>query len=683
MNFGDLSRPERLRRLMAVWVAPVVLFAVNAAIAAKLFRLEYSANFGSNEGQFIALTRGVARYLGDLSWWPEWSCGLPFVNTYLPLVHTSAGVWSRLSGVSAALAYHQTAAMFFCIAPVFVYWMARRMTGKAVTSFLAALLFTAFSPCALLPAFRVDLGSLWNLRRLQILAFYGEGAHTAAIAFLPLALLFLFLVAERATWKRSLFAGVFLGLTVLSNAFGAVILACGAAALLATAPARRFWRVAAAFVIVAALAYCWISPALPPSVVAAIRANSPTVDGDYRFNTLSAVGAALLAAGFALAWLVSRAWRAHLRFFLLFAWLMSGIVILGVMAHIYVVPQPHRYQIAMDLSLCLLAVFGAAELIERFAPRAAVCVAIAATIFLGVQARHCVRYGRGLIQSADPTKTAMYRATRWLEDHKPGQRSMVSGSYSFYTNDFSDVPQMHGGQDPMLPGFMIRVAVFTLYSGMNTGARDAEISTTWLKALGARSVVVPGPHSEETYKPFANPRKFDGVLPVLYREGDDTIYEVPARSASLAHVMEPGDIVRHEPVNGLDTPELERYVAAMDSPRYPEAQFRWTSRHSAVIDARIAPGQMVSVQETFHPGWRATVDGRAQEVAPDGLGFLTVKPACQGPCRIALTFDGGPERGLTTALSLLAVFAVAISGVASGRRRKRGDVERKPGELRS
>ncbi len=250
ISIAFLDSP-RFRRAVTWYLAPVAILILNAAIAGRLFKLEYSANFGSNEGQFIAIARGVAHHLGDLSWWPEWSCGLPFQNTYLPLFGIKAGMLSWLTGESAALAFHQTGAAFFCIGPVFLYLLGLALTRKPVASFLAAALFSVFSPCALIPAYRADLGSLWRLRRLQVLAFYGEGPHTAAIALLPLAILFLYLVAERATWRRSALAGFFIGLTVISNAFGAVILAAATISLLATAPAKRFLRAAAAFTVIA------------------------------------------------------------------------------------------------------------------------------------------------------------------------------------------------------------------------------------------------------------------------------------------------------------------------------------------------------------------------------------------------------------------------------------------------
>jgi len=656
------SKP-RLQYLATWWIAPLALLLLNVWIAGRLFHVEYSANLGSNEGEFIAIARGVANHLGDLRWWPEWSLGLPFQNTYLPLLQAVVGVFSRISGHSPALSFHQVSAAFFCLGPAFLYLMACAMTRMPWASFLAAAAYSAFSPCALLPAFRTDLGGLWNLRRLQILAFYGEGPHTACLALVPLAILFLYLAIDRGKLWHKVLAGVFLGAAVLANAFGAVILAAAVAALLASERTERFWRNLMLAATIGVLTYCWISPFAPPSVISAVRMNSPTVDGDFRFTMRSAAGVALLAGGFALAWWIARKGRApaHVRFFLLFAWLMTGTVALGSLAQVYVVPQPHRYQIAMDMSLCLLAVFGGAEAVRRISRRALTTAAVVLTLALAVQARHAIRYAHGQIRSTDAAKSSMYKLTRWMDANLRGARVMVGGSYSFYFNDFSDTPQLHGGQDPMLPNFMLRIAVFTIYSGMNAGARDGEIATLWLKALGAHAVSVPGPRSDEVYKPFVDPRKFEGLLPVLWREGDDTIYGVPSRSDSLAHVMAAGDLVRDPPVNGLDTAQLEKYVAALDAPAYPEAKWRWTSRHSAVIDATLAPGQVISTQVTYTPGWRAS----SAEVTQDGLGLLVLKPTCQGPCEIALTYDGGIEWRITCFLSLAAMLLVLCLAVVS------------------
>src|SRR5207302_3343542 len=167
------------------WMAPHVLFPLfvllaNVLIIRKLFFVEYSAYLESNEGTFIAIARQIASHPWDLQWFPQWECGLPFQNTYLPLLHYVVGWFSRLTGRSPALSFHQVSGAFYCAGPVLVYYMSRSMTGKSGVSFLASIAYSVLSPCAwLVPAIRTDLGDLWNLRRLHVLGHYGEAPLTA------------------------------------------------------------------------------------------------------------------------------------------------------------------------------------------------------------------------------------------------------------------------------------------------------------------------------------------------------------------------------------------------------------------------------------------------------------------------------------------------------------------------
>jgi hypothetical protein len=642
---------------------PLVLLALNVAISGKLFGVEYSAYLESNEGTFIAIARQIAAHPGDLLWWPFWDCGLPFQNTYLPLLHLLVGFFSRITGHSPALSFHQVTAAFFCLAPGCAYLMAMGMTGKPIASFFAALAYSVISPCALLiPAIRRDVGGALSLRRLQILAFYGEGPHTASLAFIPLAILFLYLAITRGRLWQKILAGVFMSAAVLANAFGAVILAAVVLALLAIYATERLWSNAILFLTIGGLAYGWICPLLPPSVIAAIRKNSPTVDGDYAFTLRSATGVAILAIGFLALWFLAARWirSQHVRFFLLFAWLVTGIVALGVLWRINVVPQPHRYQIAMDLALCMLVAFGAAELLVRAGRRTSMVFGTIALLALGIQSRHAIRYARHLIRSTDITQTSPYRIAQWAQANMGGARVMISGADSYYFNDFTDTPQLHGGHDPMLPNFLLRIVPFAIYSGMNTGAEDGNISVLWLKALGAHAISVPGPANPYYNKPFVNPAKFNGLLPVLWMEGAETIYSVPARSGSLAHAIDPEALVHHLPINGLDTQEAQRYVDALNAPAGGEAEWKWTTLHSATIHAVVSPGQVISAQVSFHPGWHASIGGNPQQVYSDGLGFLVVKPDCQGSCDLTLWYDGGAEWRITSAVSIATMILVLL-----------------------
>jgi hypothetical protein len=651
---------DRARPFIDAALYPAVILLLNILIVAKMFRVEYSAYLESNEGTFIAIARKVAHF-SDLRWWPLWDCGMPFQNTYLPLLHLITGTFSRLSGHSPALAFHQVSAAFFAVGPVCLYFMALGMTRQPGTSFFAALAYSLLSPSAwMFPAIRDDLGGAWNLRRLQVLAYYGEGPTTASLAFLGLAILFLYLaVVERRLWQKVV-AGLWIAATVLANAFGAVILILAGISLLATIDTKRFWRNAGLFLVIGTLAYAFVSPLLPPSVITAIRTNSPTVGSDdYHFTMLSLIGVEALTAGFFILWWIGRRARSPVfGFFLLFAFLTAGIVWLAYDARIFVLPQPERYSTVMNIPLCLLMVFGVAMFLRNRAPKAAPMIAVICVLAAVPLFRHDRRYARRVIQAIDITATPPYRIARWMDEHMQGQRVMISGNYSFYFNDFTDTPQLHGGHDPMEPNPVTPIAIFAIYSGMNMGSRDGELSVLWLKALGAHAISVAGPQSSEHDKPFRNPRKFEGLLPVVWREGDDTIYTIPARSDSLAHVVPAEAVVRDQPINGLDTGELERYVKAIEDPSLPEAGFVWRNDHTATIEARLEPHQVISVQETFNPGWRATIHGVPQSVKKDGLGLLVIEPACQGECEISLTYDGGQEWRATCLASLLALAAV-------------------------
>ena len=159
--------------LLEACLYPALILLVNVLIARKEFSVEYSAYLESNEGTFIAIIREIATRPLDLLWWPMWDLGIPFQNTYLPGVGLLAGGFSALTGHSPALAFHQVCAACFCVGPVLVYFMARVMSGRAGPSWLGALAYSILSPCGwICPLILTDMRSPWNLRRLQILAYY-------------------------------------------------------------------------------------------------------------------------------------------------------------------------------------------------------------------------------------------------------------------------------------------------------------------------------------------------------------------------------------------------------------------------------------------------------------------------------------------------------------------------------
>jgi hypothetical protein len=644
---------RRARAGLATPLCILLLCAINFLFARKLFRVEFSDRLGSIEGTFIAIARQLVAHPRDLIWWPFWDTGMPFQNTYLPLLHMIVAAWSALSHYSPARSYHQISAIFFILGPVTVFLMAKVLSGRTASSFLSAFVYSVISPGALLlrPVAHAMGGAL-HLRRLEAFVDYGEGPATAALTLLPVALLFLYLALCRKGVLMKILAATFMGLTVLANAFGATLLAMGAVSLLVAGGRRGIVRRAAWTVLLALLAYCWISPLCPPSVVSAIRANSPTVEGDYRFNEWSAAGWAILAVCFgATVWTFQKLNAPHyLRFFALFTVLLSGVVCLGYFYSIYLLPQFNRYQNAMDIALSLFLVFGVRQLLqlrgEAWLKVGFVIGFLAAALMVYPQ----MRYARGLIQSVDIKSTGLWRNAKWMDDHMNGRRVMMAGGNSFFFNVFTDTPQMHGGHDPMLPNSLVRGVMFQIFSGMNA-KNEGEVAVLWLRAYGVRAITVSGPGSDEFYKPFANPAKFDGLLPVLRRDRGDTIYGVPTHSDSLAHVIPKVSLVRDVPVHGLDVSQVSAYVDAMENNAAGAASLDWRSRHSARLTAKVPQGDVVSVQMTYAKGWRASIAGTPQQIREDGLGFLVIEPDRSGLLIIDLVYDGGRELLITRLLS--------------------------------
>ncbi len=647
--------PDKLRvhgRLAAA-VCVSVLLLLNGYIAQDLFPIEYLKYMQSVEGSFISVTRFLMQHPFQLSWWPFWNAGMPFQHTYFPFLSSLAAVVGRGTGWAPVHAFHVVSALFYCLGPVTLFLMVREISGRTGAALCASLAYSLISPSALLaPPIAADIGGIWNPRRFHNLVYYGENPHIAALTFLPLVLLFLHRALNYRRRLDYFMTGLLMAAVALTNAFGASAVAVNAACLLLVRNPAGLWKDALRTAAIGLLAYLWISPLIPPSLLRTVLFNIPTSGGDFSSGRLSQSAMAAVVALFGLIWFWSRRWKDQaLRLFLLWAIPASAPPLLAYAFDIYVFPQPLRYHLEMEMALCLAVTFVVRTIMERLPSPAR--VAVLAAVLAGAARQSLVyrQYARNLVQPIDVTQTIEYRTGKWMEQNLPGRRVMACGPV--WLNVFTDVPQLSGGHDPTAPNWIQRIAVFVIYSGMNAGPRDGEVSTLWLQAFGVHAVHVSGPEGKEFFKPFANPRKFEGLLPVLWREGDDTIYQVPQRSASLAHVIPATAVARRAPRHGLDVEPLLPYVAALQDRTLPPAEWSWQNLNSARIRTQTEPGQVVSVQINYHPGWRATANGVQLPISADGLGLLVINPQRHGASEIRLVYDGGPELRTTLVLSLI------------------------------
>lgn len=492
------------------------LFLLNAYVCRELFLIEFIKNLDSNEGFFSA----VARFYGEHPferWSPWFSAGMPIENTYQPLLPAITALTALLTRLSEPRALHLVLAVVYCLGPVTLLWFAWDWSKSIPVALGAGLTYSLLSPALwFIPILRVPFEKSAGGLRLYNMVHYAEDPHNLALTLLPVAFLFLRRAISTRAPGAIVGATVWSGCVVLANAFGAVDLAIGGiAVVLAVGGGVRV------LVLIGLAAYLWISPWLPPSLVQLIRGDQWGAAGAMHQQYLAPLAA--VSVFILLAWVTRRFGSEMERFTVYLTYWLCLIPLGFFLFGMTLVPQGNRYQIELELGVCLLIGVMAGRIPRRGWWVLSVVVLLAGTY----QTKIIRRFARNLIVPVEITQTIQYKTCMWLDKNLPGQRAMVSGDTEFICNIYSDNPQLSGGHEPSAPNWMQKVAVYSIYTGTPTGVGAAENSILWLKAFGTQAITVPGPKSREFYHPVQFPNRFDGILPVLWHDEDDTIFAVP------------------------------------------------------------------------------------------------------------------------------------------------------------
>src|SRR5580704_14259812 len=125
------------------------LFVINLYVCRELFWTEYLNQMGSIEAVYIGLARYIMHNAGDLTWFPVWYNGIPYQDTYPPLLHGIVALLASALRWPPALSYHFTTAFFYCIGPVTLFWLSVELSGSRAFSFFAGLIYSVLSPSAM------------------------------------------------------------------------------------------------------------------------------------------------------------------------------------------------------------------------------------------------------------------------------------------------------------------------------------------------------------------------------------------------------------------------------------------------------------------------------------------------------------------------------------------------------
>jgi hypothetical protein len=337
----------------------------------------------------------------------------------------------------------------------------------------------------------------------------------------------------------------------------------------------------------------------------------------------------------------------------LFFALTAAVALTATAEKFELLPQGARLHLEMEMGFCLIAGAALWFLYNRAPWRLRVVLAAFAVTCMAYQIANYRSRARVDIRPVDLAARSEHASALWADSHLSGERVYVTGSNSFWWNTFTDVPQVIGCCDQ---GESLRIlATLPYLIDPPTGPYHEILTKAYLQALGAQAIVVSGAQSTDEYKNIKSPERFDSMLPVLHRELGDTIYAVPQRSQSLAHVIRTGETV---PVSAT-VYEVYRYAQVIEDPARPAAGFEWLRDGVARIRAELSPAELVSVQVPWFSGWKAWVGGRRIPISADGMGFQVLHPGCQGPCEITLRWTGRPDQIPSAIVSLAALGLLA------------------------
>jgi len=641
---------------------PLILFAINLWVTWRYFRAEYTNQLPSIEGVFIALEEYIQRHWPTYDWFAMWYGGMPFTRVYQPGLHYATAAFSSLTGLSVASSYHALTAITYSLGGVAFYFLANALTRRPLASFSGALLFSLFSPSTLLvPVVRRDVGGIFNPRRFQALAIYGEGPNVTGLMLGMVALAAIHLALRRRSVPLTVLAAASVAAVPIVSWPATVALAIAIFCYVAATEWQSMRQTVLRLAAIGALAFGFASPFAPPSTIFGTLAQANVMDDGPTPGPSRWISFALMFLCLALArkGLLRRNASFPLRFAVLWAIFTAWLVITVSAFGIRMIPYPLRFHLAMEIPLILTAAIVGRMLVEK-RPLARKIAVAALLLFCVFQIRNYRQYGRRQIQQIDIAKTPEYDMAKWCDANMHGQRIFTRGTFGFWLNAFTETPQVSGFFDQSLTNFEDRIASYVIAAGYRSDSESADYALLWLKAWAADAIQVGGPNTADFYKDYQFPNRFRDTLPLAWSRGDDSVYRVPERTPGLARVVPMAMLVRHRPANGIDVTELRPFVKALDDVSLPKAQFQWQGPNAAKISGIFAPGQAIAVAINYDSGWTANSGGHSVPLRADGLGLIAIEPACSGTCEIRMQWSPRWEPAFGIAVFLLALISSAV-----------------------
>ena len=646
----------------------LLLFLLATLLLAPYYTHKYTDQWPSIESTFISDARFLAAHWPHPQWQPLWYTGTRFDYIYPPALRYGTALLSKVLGWWTVKSYHFYTTFFYCVGIAGVYLLVRAGGRSRWAAWLCALATGLMSPTLLIfKNMRDDAGN-WHVPvRFGVLIRYGEGPHITALCLLPFALAFTWWALEAKRPRALALAGIFCAAVVSNNFYGATALAMFFPLLLwsffVTREGRRLLFPAVA---IPALAYGLTAFWLSPSYLRITLHNMQYVS--EKGSSWSGIAAALTAVVFGYASFKlarsrpERTWAV----FIVGSLVFFGLNVAGHhFLNFRVMGEPGRLIPELDLVIILAAALLFEWMWRRPGPWLKIAVAVVVIVAFA-STRHYIKNARHIIQPWPNYQSRVeYRVTDWLWKNMPDARVSTSGTVRFWFDAWHDLTELGGGSEQGLTNPIAYNAMWELNVGTSS-----EVALLWLKALGVDAMYLAYPNSEEPYKDGLHHERYL-TFPVLFDDGQgNTLYASQRRYPQRARVVETAKLAATiSPRANDDLGCLRPYVDTVENGPDSPVKIDHPSTDLVLLHARFDAGQSLLVQETWDPGWRASVDGKPLPVRKDAMGFMVVDPPA-GDHTVRLEFPMPLENRVGWGLTALTVLALGVLAF-----RKEGQVE--------
>lgn len=656
----------------------LTVFAADVWLNTPLFQRGEMPYRDSIEGGYASIARFISEHPNPWGWNPTAYCGVPTQFTYLPaLPYLAAALVWLWDAMTPAYAHRLITGTAACLVPSVVFVFVFHFTRRRWWALAAAAAYTLFSPTyGLIETIQFDKGLFYLPWRLQVLVKYGEGPHTVGLMLMPLVLMAAWKAATQPKFKRIFVAALCFAAITLINWLAAFATAILCALLLLTGAGVRketgfrAWPVMASAGLGYLLACFWLTPAF----VRTTLFNWPVDSFNYKLAEQQWISLACLvvAAVILRLLLLLLPGEVYLCFVTLCALVFGWIAVGHYWYKVSTIPESRRYAVEFALFLLL-------ALVEWFrlglASRNRVvnaCVVLPALIMLYQgkdQIRNYFNDTQAKWKTIPKEQTIEYKVAEWLSRQQPAGRVFATGGLRFRMNAWFHLPQTGGTFES---GLRNRMPV-EFATDIRTGAgsppdEQGRNAVLQLRAQSVEYVVVHGPGSSEHWKDVKHHRKFEGLLPRVFEDGDDEVFRVPFHS--YAHLVRAAELPSAPPIRDKAA-LLENYVAAMDDVSRPRLATRWLGTGDMEIEGTIPDQMLVAVRVTYDEGWRAFQDGRRLEIGCDKMGFMVVHATPGASAKIRLRYRGTAEQRVMAGVCSLAWIA-SLAALWRSRRAKAG-----------